>query len=150
MSTTAPPPPAHDPKLNSDQLNQPESDHLSSTVDLPTDPLLDSGSFIHATSGSNTTTTTCDHTPNRRESTRAQQSANPATSNGAESVSAPETTPLRRPGATATSSETPNWLPPGWTVQDRVRTSGATAGMVDKVTVLPSRCSFYSLVTYLF
>lgn len=29
-----------------------------------------------------------------------------------------------------------NWLPPGWRVEDKVRTSGATAGTVDKVDYL--------------
>ncbi|XP_022998336.1 methyl-CpG-binding domain-containing protein 5-like isoform X2 [Cucurbita maxima] len=29
-------------------------------------------------------------------------------------------------------SDRPNWLPPGWVVEDRVRASGATAGTVDK------------------
>ena len=28
-----------------------------------------------------------------------------------------------------------NWLPPGWRVEDKVRTSGATAGSVDKVCI---------------
>ncbi|OWM68803.1 methyl-CpG-binding domain-containing protein 6-like [Punica granatum] len=30
------------------------------------------------------------------------------------------------------AGETPDWLPSGWIVEDRVRSSGATAGLVDK------------------
>ncbi|KAK9279781.1 hypothetical protein L1049_013463 [Liquidambar formosana] len=33
------------------------------------------------------------------------------------------------------SSKTPDWLPEGWFVEDRVRSSGATAGMIDKYYV---------------
>lgn len=34
-----------------------------------------------------------------------------------------------------------NWLPSGWRVEDKVRTSGATAGSVDKVYKISSLCS---------
>ncbi|KAK3205374.1 hypothetical protein Dsin_019420 [Dipteronia sinensis] len=34
--------------------------------------------------------------------------------------------------AVAASTELPSWLPPGWQIETKVRTSGATAGVVDK------------------
>ncbi|KAF3566696.1 hypothetical protein DY000_02017931, partial [Brassica cretica] len=41
-----------------------------------------------------------------------------------------------------------NWLPPGWRVEDKVRTSGATAGSVDKVCIsLLLRFYYYEPIT---
>ncbi|KAK4852465.1 hypothetical protein QYF36_024405 [Acer negundo] len=170
MSTTAPSQMGHDPILNSHRPGTPEPDNISSTVDLPPDPLLDSGSFIYAnsfaptTTSASTITNTNDQTlnNNNREPIRDRQSTAPATSNGAsESATTPEKTPQRRSAAAqsgttadkplhrrsavAASTESPNWLPPGWKVEDRVRTSGATAGMVDKYYSDPSSgCRFRS------
>ncbi|GKV08111.1 hypothetical protein SLEP1_g19790 [Rubroshorea leprosula] len=56
--------------------------------------------------------------------------------------------PSRRPQNSASPAENKSrrravvpvetWLPPDWVVEDRVRTSGATAGLVDKYYVDPS------------
>ncbi|KAH7550054.1 hypothetical protein ACOSP7_024828 [Xanthoceras sorbifolium] len=153
MSTTTPSQTGHDPTLNSHQPGPLEPENLSSNVDLPPDPLLDSGSFIDANPSAATsasfTTATNDPTLDKREPIIDQESAAPANSNGAaESVTTPEKTPQRQSAAAesvttpdkpprrrstaASSTESLNWLPPGWKVEDRVRTSGATAGMVDK------------------
>ncbi|KAJ8770972.1 hypothetical protein K2173_022873 [Erythroxylum novogranatense] len=50
------------------------------------------------------------------------------------SSTANDTVPPLRPQkkSSDTSSDQSSWLPPGWIVEDRVRTSGVTAGMVDK------------------
>ncbi|KAB5540814.1 hypothetical protein DKX38_013788 [Salix brachista] len=75
------------------------------------DPLLPNGSFI----GPNT------HTTAGETLTRPYNQGNQQL-----------VTPVR---AKRRSSETvidTNWLPPGWVVEDRVRSSGATAGTVDK------------------
>ncbi|KAK2643073.1 hypothetical protein Ddye_024836 [Dipteronia dyeriana] len=171
MSTTAPSQMGRDPILNSHRPGTPEPDIMSSTVDLPPDPLLDSGSFIYpnsfapTTTSASTITNSNDQTLNSNnngEPIRDRQSTAPATSNGAsESATTPEKTPLRRSAAAqsgttaekpphrrsaaAVSTESPNWLPQGWKVEDRVRTSGATAGMVDKYYLDPSSgCRFRS------
>ncbi|KAJ6309832.1 hypothetical protein OIU76_014718 [Salix suchowensis] len=83
------------------------------------DPLLPNGSFI----GPNTHTTA------------GETLARPYNQGNQQLV-----TPVR---AKRRSSETvidTNWLPPGWVVEDRVRSSGATAGTVDKVC-----CSSFSI-----
>lgn len=129
MSTSARAETFRDPDPNAHKPDPKESVSLFSTVNMPPDPLLDSGFFIDAdppaTSGT-TTTTTNDQISKKRETIREQKSANPDTANGKESVPTPETSFTRRPTATEA------WLPPGWEIEDRVRSSGATAGTVDK------------------
>ncbi|KAJ6345142.1 hypothetical protein OIU78_007924 [Salix suchowensis] len=81
------------------------------------DPLLPNGSFI----GPNTHTTA------------GETLARPYNQGNQQLV-----TPVR---AKRRSSETvidTNWLPPGWVVEDRVRSSGATAGTVDKYYIDPA------------
>lgn len=134
MSTSARAQASHDPNPNLHKPQPKESVNLFSTVNVPPDPLLDSRFFIDAdppaTSGSNTTTTTNDQTSKKRGTIREHKSENLATTNGTESAPTPETASTRR--LTATEA----WLPPGWEIEDRVRTSGATAGTVDKVAYL--------------
>ncbi|KAE8727685.1 Detected protein of confused Function [Hibiscus syriacus] len=99
-----------------------------SPTDLPSDPLLKPGAFIDAN--------------------RQSQSAEPTkTGNG----SIPTAAQLETPGpgfVKSLSSADPkvnrrvvapeSWLPPGWLVEDRVRSSGATAGLVDRYYFEPS------------
>ncbi|OMO91254.1 Methyl-CpG DNA binding protein [Corchorus olitorius] len=91
-----------------------------STSDLPSDPLLKPGAFIDANGQDRSF-----ETPKR---------PNGSISNGGadKSPSSAEPKAKRR----VVPPET--WLPAGWLVEDRVRTSGATAGSVDKYYVDPS------------
>ncbi|ESQ42420.1 hypothetical protein EUTSA_v10014530mg [Eutrema salsugineum] len=104
--------------------------------DFPPDPLLASGSFLSST------TTAGDVTLDSSAKRRAVQGGIGATGSG-ESVrigmsngtnpspdrSAHQAESKSRKRAAPGDS---NWLPPGWRVEDKVRTSGATAGSVDK------------------
>jgi hypothetical protein len=49
-------------------------------------------------------------------------------------------TPVRAKRRSSETTIETSWLPPGWVVEDRIRTSGATAGTVDKVS-----CSSFSI-----
>lgn len=49
-------------------------------------------------------------------------------------------TPVRAKRRSSETTIEMSWLPPGWVVEDRIRTSGATAGTVDKVS-----CSSFSI-----
>ncbi|CAK9327023.1 unnamed protein product [Citrullus colocynthis] len=125
---------------------------------LPPDPLLDAGSFIdsstvpsrtlpssppnHARDLDRTPRKKSDTSSTRRSPFRAQPlnsynlpSDSPAPRNGDSPASKKVSASTSR-GTDASSksalSERPNWLPPGWVVEDRVRSSGATAGTVDK------------------
>lgn len=131
------------PVLNSQQPDPPNSDAQSSGVDLPPDPLLDSGSFIDAS-------TTNNQTLNGTDTFGDQQAPGTPAANGGDSVPVPESTPPRRNAEMATV-EPPNWLPPGWKVLDKKRTSGATAGTVDKVGIFISLkiSSLIRLIIYL-
>lgn len=96
-------------------------------ADLPSDPLLEFDSFIDATA------TGGHRTPEplrrRRSSDGASASLASEKSNGAEqnAASTAGAQPRRAPAAP------PDWLPPGWYIEDRVRSSGATAGTIDRV-----------------
>ncbi|KAJ0021430.1 hypothetical protein Pint_32378 [Pistacia integerrima] len=137
MSTSTPPPLPHDPNLKSQQPDPPVP--LSSSADFPPDPLLKSGSFITANSPTptptpNPTTTTTTATATAASTTTSahtqnKKSPNQATSNGSESQS----TPAKRRPSTVPPPETLEWLPSGWLVEDRVRSSGATAGLIDRI-----------------
>ncbi|KAF9675348.1 hypothetical protein SADUNF_Sadunf09G0022800 [Salix dunnii] len=76
------------------------------------DPLLQNGSFF----GPNTHTT-ADETLTRPNNKGNQQPV----------------TPVRVKRRSSETVIDTNWLPPGWVVEDRVRSSGATAGTVDKL-----------------
>ncbi|KAL4334641.1 hypothetical protein GQ457_07G034690 [Hibiscus cannabinus] len=96
-----------------------------SATHLPSDPLLKHGAFIEANG--------------QTQSADSSETPNGSTPNVAQSE-----TPAQGPDISAESkgkrrmvpSET--WLPAGWLIEDRVRSSGATAGLVDKYYVDPS------------
>ncbi|KAL4341305.1 hypothetical protein GQ457_08G001160 [Hibiscus cannabinus] len=99
-----------------------------SATDLPSDPLLKPGAFIDANGQS--------------QSPKLTKTRNYSIPNGVQ----PDTPP---PGPVNSSSSADpkakrrvvapeSWLPPGWLIEDRVRSSGATAGLVDKYYVEPS------------
>ncbi|XP_050233545.1 flocculation protein FLO11-like [Mercurialis annua] len=123
VSNTAPP--VHD--VRPIASFRPDPDIPDQTA-LPAavDPLLQNGSFIDATPVKPSTDNDNSH----------QQEA----ANGGSVEPPPPTaaTPLRSRRkvpvymAVALSSDSANWLSPGWVVEDRVRTAGATAGTVDK------------------
>jgi hypothetical protein len=103
--------------------------------DIPPDPLLEFDNFINATA------TGGHRTPKplrvRRSSDGASASLAAENSNGADPVT---TTPTPENAASTAGAQprpeqaaAPDWLPPGWLFEERVRSSGATAGAVDKV-----------------
>ncbi|KAG8663056.1 hypothetical protein MANES_01G173632v8 [Manihot esculenta] len=113
-------------------------DHPGLAADTFSDHLLRNGSFID---GSNKFSTS-GHTTVKSNGDSYQ--AAPHSSSSANAVETETPTPKQpksrrkvpvtmSPGA----SESANWLPPGWLVEDRVRTSGATAGTVDKYYIEP-------------
>ncbi|XP_018815408.1 methyl-CpG-binding domain-containing protein 5-like [Juglans regia] len=101
------------------------------TAGLPSDPLLKSGSFIEATASGRQGTA---ETPRmRRSSDGASPSMASEKSNGAETP-LPENTasPAGAQQRRVAAAPLPDWLPPGWLVEDRVRSSGASAGVIDR------------------
>ncbi|KAF8094816.1 hypothetical protein N665_0352s0024 [Sinapis alba] len=86
--------------------------------DFLPDPLLSNGSFISSP------TTAGDGTLGN-SATQPPIQVNPSPGQQSESKSRKRSAPLE------------NWLPPGWRVEDKVRTSGATAGAVDKYYLEP-------------
>ncbi|XP_030447253.2 methyl-CpG-binding domain-containing protein 5-like [Syzygium oleosum] len=148
MSTADPesPPGGHVPDPGT-----PEPDHLAGAA--PRDPLLQSGCFIDPADddaalapgdreGQNGAAEEAEAAP---ISSRAPGSADgaatpqrPSSNGGAEAVPpTPENAgsaddPSSRRKTRVVLSETPDWLPAGWYVEDRVRTSGVTAGTRDK------------------
>lgn len=102
---------------------------------LPPDPLLQSGTYIHADSNA-----TVENTPERSLLDEPHVSdpmpAAAATESTAEiqTVSTELVTPKRRLNKSVeVTSERPSWLPENWKIEMRVRTSGATAGSTDRV-----------------
>ncbi|XWS28835.1 hypothetical protein CRYUN_Cryun25bG0105700 [Craigia yunnanensis] len=96
-----------------------------STADLPSDPLLKPGAFMDA-NGQNQSAESKKH-PNGS----IPKDAQPETPALGPDKSSSSAEPKVKPRVVA--SET--WLPAGWLVEERVRISGATAGMVDKYYV---------------
>ncbi|GMI92150.1 METHYL-CPG-BINDING DOMAIN PROTEIN 05, methyl-CPG-binding domain protein 5 [Hibiscus trionum] len=90
-----------------------------SATNLPSDPLLKPGAFIEA-NGQNQSAEPSE-TPNGSQSETPDISPSSAESKGKRRVVPSEA-----------------WLPAGWLIEDRVRSSGATAGLVDKYYVDPS------------
>ncbi|KAE8656812.1 Detected protein of confused Function [Hibiscus syriacus] len=99
-----------------------------STTDLPSDPLLRPGAFIDANA-------------QNQSAESSETPPNGSTPNGAQSE-----TPVQGLDISPSSAEskgkrrlvpTETWLPTGWLIEDRVRSSGATAGLVDKYYVDP-------------
>ncbi|XP_057954150.1 methyl-CpG-binding domain-containing protein 5 [Malania oleifera] len=140
-----------------------DSPESGSVSDVPPDPLLKSGTFIDATVAIGGTLVGAPGVPGESDPPHLRRSSHngtAATVSGSsnctdvartpspvrmteptESPMEPQSRSKRKRGSdqatAATSSETPSWLPPGWTVEDRVRSSGATAGLVDKYYVDP-------------
>nr|POE71708.1 methyl-cpg-binding domain-containing protein 6 [Quercus suber] len=122
----------HDPNSIQQDPKRPEE---TLAPELPPDPLLKSGTFIAVPQDG----TTAEPPPQLR---RSSDDAAPAClaaekSNGDAAPVAPapapenaasqaETPPRRAP------APAPDWLPAGWSVEDRVRSSGVTAGTVDR------------------
>ncbi|CAN6692692.1 unnamed protein product [Malus baccata var. baccata] len=109
------------------------SDHRAGTLhsDLPPDPLLRSGSFIDAT----TTTTSNGRTPNQ---TKKPHKA-PQQPNRSDPGTGPDSTEggAGRVKRKAFTDSMESWLPQGWSVQEKVRSSGATAGSTDRYYIDP-------------
>ncbi|CAA7032212.1 unnamed protein product [Microthlaspi erraticum] len=95
--------------------------------DFPPDPLLSTGSFISST------TTAGDDTLDSSAKRRPVHGGSGVIGSG-ESVRFGMSSNGKDPESKSRKRAAPgdNWLPPGWTVEDKVRTSGATAGSVDK------------------
>ncbi|KAE8729476.1 Detected protein of confused Function [Hibiscus syriacus] len=103
-----------------------------STTDLPSDPLLKPGAFIDANGQIKATKS-------------AESSETPP--NGSAPSGAQSETPVQGPDISPSSAESKvkrrlvppeTWFPAGWLIEDRVRSSGATAGLVDQYYVDPS------------
>ncbi|XP_062084961.1 methyl-CpG-binding domain-containing protein 5-like [Humulus lupulus] len=92
---------------------------------FPPDPLLKSGSSIGATT--NGQSSVDDRKAEPRKSSNGG-AACPDNTNGAE----PATTTSSVRGIRKQPEPEIDWLPPGWTVEDRVRVSGASAGTTDR------------------
>lgn len=100
---------------------------------LPTDPLLESGTFIDV--GQNGGGEKMKPTRLRPE----QASAGTTTAASAEDAVAADATPISQRQLKKLPEELverPNWLPDEWKMEVRVRTSGATAGTTDRVISL--------------
>lgn len=104
---------------------------------LPADPLLQTGTYIDAESNVSVETTT----PSKGvvpEEERNVPDLTPAPAESAQETqntpSAVETAPPPRYGSRSmeVSVERPSWLPMDWRFEAKVRTSGATAGTVDR------------------
>ncbi|KDP34493.1 hypothetical protein JCGZ_11043 [Jatropha curcas] len=104
-------------------------------LDTITDPLLQNGSYIDPSNNLPTSGQTTIK-PNKDNQQAAPQSSSSANGVEAETpVKSRRKVPVTMaPG----SAESASWLPPGWLVEDRVRTSGATAGTVDKYYIEPT------------
>lgn len=107
---------------------------------LPADPLLQTGTYIDAESNVSVETTT----PSKGvvpEEERNVPDLTPAPAESAQETqntpSAVETAPPPRYGSRSmeVSVERPSWLPMDWRFEAKVRTSGATAGTVDRVNI---------------
>ncbi|CAN8248475.1 unnamed protein product [Cochlearia groenlandica] len=94
--------------------------------DFPPDPLLASGSFISSAGDG-----TLDSDTKRRPIQGGFDMSNGTDQavNTSPDITAQQTESKSRKRAAPGDN---NWLPPGWRVEDKVRTSGATAGSVDK------------------
>ncbi|KAK8485067.1 hypothetical protein V6N11_031087 [Hibiscus sabdariffa] len=99
-----------------------------SPIDLPSDPLLKPGAFIDANG--------------QRQSAEPTKTRNGSVPNGAQpEILAPD--PVNSsfsadPKVKRRVVAPESWLPPGWLIEDRVRSSGATAGVVDRYYFEPS------------
>lgn len=133
MSTSAPTVPAPNPCSSEHERAKPD---IFSGV-LQPDPLLDFGSFIEANPPNGQTLANEDN--QRAEPQFGHQSSNIPPDSSAASKAQNVAQPEGPTGSPADSKSRrrsiapESWLPPGWTIEDRVRSSGATAGTIDKV-----------------
>ncbi|KAI5321990.1 PREDICTED: methyl-CpG-binding domain-containing [Prunus dulcis] len=101
--------------------------------DIPPDPLLRQGSFIDAT----TRTSNGQNVKEAQKPRRAPEQskcAEPATSGSGMENPDGGAGRVKRKGFVEPLE---NWLPQGWSVEERVRASGATAGSTDRYYVDP-------------
>jgi hypothetical protein len=102
--------------------------------DFPPDPLLASGAFISSAGDG-----TLDSSAKRRPIqggigiSGSGESVRIGMANGTDQVNHQTESKSRKRAAPGD-----NWLPPGWRVEDKIRTSGATAGSVDKYYYEPN------------
>ena len=133
---------------------QASEDNHKNLVDPPEDPLLKSSCFIETNVVRNGETLIGAETVDLQTASHASQSCGvgapdgdsnwagevrPALDNSAPlSESQPRRGRKRASEATASmaSVEREDWLPPGWIVEGRVRSSGASAGSRDKVDIV--------------
>lgn len=138
LSMSSPTAPGQIPGTSSSLPEMNRYDHPGLAADTFSDPLLRNGSFVDgsnkfSTSGHTTVKSNGDSyqaAPHSFSSANAMETETPTPKQPKSRRKVPVT---MSPGA----SESANWLPPGWLVEDRVRISGATAGTVDKVSFLP-------------
>ncbi|KAK8581552.1 hypothetical protein V6N12_071771 [Hibiscus sabdariffa] len=95
-----------------------------SPTNLSSDPLLKPGAFIDA-NGQN-------------QSPEPSEFPNGSTPNGAQAQGSNISSSLAEPKGKRRVVPPETWLPVGWLIEDRVRSSGATAILVDKYYVDPS------------
>ncbi|XP_059627756.1 methyl-CpG-binding domain-containing protein 5-like [Cornus florida] len=140
----------------SDNPNPPES-HQNHADSISPDPLLQSGTFIDATVNPQEEQTPgraqnggVEHTESRQPEPLQSHHDEPVagisnSANGVTAAPVAEKSPSSRrknkvAEATAASAlvpERPDWLPEDWTMQCTIRSSGATAGSIDKYYVEP-------------
>ncbi|KAK4441312.1 Methyl-CpG-binding domain-containing protein 6 [Sesamum alatum] len=109
---------------------------------IPPDPLLESGSFIdpdrNDTGAESPQHQQCEQAPNVEFGPGVVIAAEPI-SMLAPAEDSPETAPRStRRRNPEEMSKRPSWLPEDWKIDLRVRSSGATAGLIDRYYVEPS------------
>ncbi|GAB4860153.1 Methyl-CpG-binding domain protein 5 [Ancistrocladus abbreviatus] len=128
-----------------------DGEETNSVEHLPPDPLLKSGAFIDPT-----TNGYLQDPPGFAEPLRSTSPSTPIHNPDYSDAAAPEPGPASAPEATlqrggnrkgrsepssepsaSETSETFDWLPPGWRVEFRIRSSGASAGTTDKYYMDP-------------
>ncbi|GMN24188.1 hypothetical protein TIFTF001_000451 [Ficus carica] len=114
------------PKSDPDRLARPVGVPSRAGL-LPPDPLLRSGSFIDASTATSNGGGPFD---DRKAQKLPPHTPEPRRSSGGSPAPSSESTARGKRKPTEAELD---WLPPGWTVEDRVRTSGATAGTRDRV-----------------
>lgn len=105
---------------------------------IPPDPLLDSGSFIDADQNEAEPVTPPDqqHQPTSEDEQGSGSgiAAEPiSVAAPADGSAGPTRPPMKR--NLEEMSKRPSWLPETWTIDLRVRSSGATAGSIDRVSL---------------
>ncbi|CAL9244241.1 unnamed protein product [Arabidopsis halleri] len=109
--------------------------------DFPPDPLLASGAFISSAGDG-----TLDSSSKRRPIqggigvSGSGESVRIGMANGTDQVNPSPDSSSHQAESKSRKRAAPgdNWLPPGWRVEDKIRTSGATAGSVDKYYYEPN------------